>query len=191
MRILIDMDGTVFNTIEKLLDIYNNKDDVLPLYEEDITEFNLRNCMRNKYHIRSDSEDILMNIFHEEGFFRDLGLIDRCKEMIDKWHKQGHEIIFVTNAMFAPKRKNSMIDKFECLQEHFPYAIPVFTPDKSMIKGDVCIDDCVDYLRQYDCKIKFLINYEFNKNEKLKYNEFRVDCFNEIDMWIGVMHENQ
>lgn len=54
---------------------------------------------------------------HEKGFFKDLPVIEDSKEIIEALNSR-YEVFVVSAAM---EFKHSLYDKFEWLDEHFPF----------------------------------------------------------------------
>ncbi|MEL6925916.1 MAG: 5'-3'-deoxyribonucleotidase, partial [Bacteroidota bacterium] len=85
----------------------------------------------------------------EKGFFADLPVIPFSQEVVQKL-SQRYEI-FITTA--ASEFKYSLEDKYEWLQQHFPFISWknfVFCGDKSIINADYMIDDHVKNLVSFD-----------------------------------------
>ena len=74
------------------------------------------------------------------GFFRDLPIIADSQEILLELSKK-YELFIATAAMEFP---NSFVDKYNWLQQHFPFIHwrnYVFCGDKSIINADYLIDD--------------------------------------------------
>lgn len=75
-----------------------------------------------------------------EGFFRDLPVMADSQHVLEAL-SQRYELFIATAAMEFP---NSFLDKYQWLQQHFPF-IPwrnfVFCGDKSILNADYLIDD--------------------------------------------------
>ncbi len=76
----------------------------------------------------------------EKGFFRDFEVMPGAQSAIEALSKK-YEIYIVSAAMEFP---NSLLEKYEWMQEHFPaisWRNIVLCGDKSLIKGEIMIDD--------------------------------------------------
>jgi 5'-nucleotidase len=133
MRILIDMDDVMADAVARFLEWYER-------------DFGIR-YTRQQLHGTKLSEIVppehkqsVLGYPHQEGFFKDLPVIQDSKEVIEALNTM-YEIFVVSAAM---EFKHSLYDKFEWLDQHFPF-IPwkrrVFCGDKTVVKGDVLIDD--------------------------------------------------
>jgi len=110
IRIAIDMDEVIADTIDKFIELYKLRHDtVIRLDEMDGKEFNEV--------LPEDIKATLKSYIHEPGFFRDIkvmpGAIEVVKELCDKY-----DVYIVSAAMEFP---NSLIDKYNWLAEHFPF----------------------------------------------------------------------
>ncbi len=77
---------------------------------------------------------------HTKGFFKDLPLIADCQAVIKELNDK-HEVYIASAAM---EFKYSLEEKYDWLDEHFPFIHwkrRIFCGDKSVLKGDVLIDD--------------------------------------------------
>lgn len=75
-----------------------------------------------------------------EGFFRDLPVIEGSQRVLREL-AQRYDVFVTTAAMEFP---NSFLDKYQWLQQHFPFISWrnfVFCGDKSIINADYLIDD--------------------------------------------------
>lgn len=80
------------------------------------------------------------NVLHEKGHFRHLPVIENAVEVIRELYEH-YEVYIVTT---ATEFRYSFLDKYEWLEEHFPfihYSRIVFCGDKSIVHGDFMIDD--------------------------------------------------
>src|SRR3546814_15236420 len=76
---------------------------------------------------------------NEKGFFRDIPIMPNAREVLEKLQKK-HEVYIVSAAM---EFRNSLEDKFDWLQDNFPFiewTHILFTGHK-IISADVLIDD--------------------------------------------------
>ena len=160
MKIGIDQDWVLAKLTKKWLIYYNTifEDD---LKAEDLKTWNLVD------HVKDEAKDFVLNFFNIPEFYRDLEVTKDSQRVIEKWQSEGHEIFIVTD----PFTKWSMKNKFEWLQEHFPFLDKknfIFTGNKGVIDLDVLIDDGV-----HNCEvfkgIPILMETPYNKTENRFY----------------------
>lgn len=80
------------------------------------------------------------NVLYDKGFFRDLPLMPNCQEVVRELSEK-YDIYFTTAAM---EFRNSLEDKYDWLQDHFPFISwknYVFCGNKSILRADYMIDD--------------------------------------------------
>ena len=133
MRILIDMDDVMADSIERFFEWYE-KDFGVRYSKADVYGKKLYDI------IPSGQRQIVKSYPHQPGFFKDLPVMENAKEIIEALNK-AHEIYVVSAAM---EFKHSFLDKYEWLDKHFPFISwrrRVFCGDKHLIKADILIDD--------------------------------------------------
>lgn len=104
----------------------------------------------------------LSETLHQKGFFRDLPLMDGVQDGVEYLNSK-YELYIVTAAIKLP---NSMIEKYEWLQEHFAYIRPqqiVFCGSKIPVCGDIMIDDHPKNLLPF-CGERILFTQPNNKS---------------------------
>ena len=133
MRILIDMDEVMADAISRFLEWYESDFGIRYTKEQ------LRGTKLSEI-VPKENRAAVKSYPHQKGFFKDLPVIQDSKEIIEAINAR-YEVYVVSAAM---EFKHSLYDKFEWLDEHFPF-IPwkrrVFCGDKTIAKGDVLIDD--------------------------------------------------
>ena len=133
MRILIDMDDVMADAVARFLDWYE-RDFGVRYTTEQLHSTKLSEIVPPAHKM------IVHNYPHQKGFFRDLPVIQDSKEIIEALNNK-YEVFVVSAAM---EFKHSLYDKFEWLDEHFPFIHwkrRVFCGEKTIAKGDVLIDD--------------------------------------------------
>ena len=133
MRILVDMDEVMADAIARFIEWYER--DFGVRYTED-------QFIGSKlaYVVPEEHRKTVLSYPHQPGFFRDLPLIDGCREVLEELNNR-HEIYIASAAM---EFKHSLYDKYEWLDEHFPFIHwkrRILCGDKSVLKADVLIDD--------------------------------------------------
>lgn len=131
-RVAIDMDEVIADTIEKFIAVYKKNHD-----------FDLSRHLTDGKEIRevlpAELRPTVSKYINEPGFFRDIEVMPRSQEVVREL--TGRYDVYIVSA--AMEFKNSLIDKYEWLAEHFPF-IPwthiIFCGYK-IINVDVIIDD--------------------------------------------------
>lgn len=138
MRIIIDMDEVIADTYTEFGLRYSQRFGVT------VTDKELEG---KKYYDLPGAADLRNEMF-KPGFFRHLPVMDGAKEVVRELYDK-HEVYIVTT---ATEFKFSMLDKWEWLEEHFPFIHHkrmVFCGDKSIVYGDYMIDDKVRNLAPF------------------------------------------
>lgn len=142
MRVLIDMDEVLVSFVPKAV-YYFNKLTGESLRPDDITTWDLPGERR-----------VWDEIFRIPSFFRDLPWEHHCTEdTLRKWAREGHDLRIVT----SPASWEACADKYGWVHTHLkiPGIIPsmdklVITRDKSIVTGDVLIDDSPKNLEAHE-----------------------------------------
>lgn len=132
-RLIVDMDDVLANTSKKILKVINDHSEI-KYSEEFFDDKSFYDFMKTQNYT-AVREALL-----EPGFFRDLEVFENAPEILKELSTK-YEIFIVSAAVEFP---NSLIDKYHWLGEHFPFiswSNIVFCGDKSIVHGDVMIDD--------------------------------------------------
>jgi len=133
MRILIDMDEVMADAIARFIEWYE-RDFGIRYTEEQLYGTKLH------YIIPEEHRVVVKQYPHQKGFFADLPLIANSREIIKELNDK-HEVYIASAAM---EFKYSLGEKYDWLDEHFPFIHwkrRILCGDKSVLKGDVLIDD--------------------------------------------------
>lgn len=139
MRIIIDMDEVLANTYVEFGLRYFQR------YGVTVTDEQL---VGKKYYDLEGGADLRNEMF-KPGFFRNLPVMEDAQEVVRELYDK-HEIFIVTT---ATEFKYSMLDKWEWLEEHFPFISHkriVFCGNKAIVRGDYMIDDKVRNLKPFN-----------------------------------------
>lgn len=132
MRIAIDMDEVLADPIYKFIQLYN-RDYGVPL------DLILEPGNEIYQHVPEHAKDKWFDYINEEGFFRDLRPLEGSVEAVKKLQEK-YDVYIVSAAM---EFRNSLVDKYDWLAEHFPFISwrnIMFCGDK-IVDVDVMIDD--------------------------------------------------
>ena len=139
-KIAIDMDEVIAHPNHRFMEWYERDTGVR------IEEVELFRTGKKFYqYVGQEKDGTIRGYLYEKGFFKDLPIMKDSVEVI-KWLTQHYEVFFVTAAM---EFRNSMEDKYDWLEKHFPFISwkqYVFCGRKDMIGTDYLIDDHVSNL---------------------------------------------
>jgi len=154
MKILIDVDNIIGNLCDAVLSVYN-EDSGDNLCSENITSYYIESFVKPQY------KDNFKHYFLDKRVWKRMKYVDGCREYIAKLFNDGHDIYFCTKTEMknAPKKESY-------LQRTFPYINIrkklIVCSDKTMIRADVLIDDCLDNFGGQDYSI--VLDYPWNRN---------------------------
>jgi len=165
-RLIVDMDDVLADATGRLIDLYEK-------------EFGVRITRESMNHKEDrerfpDNEAALRFVF-QKGFFKAMDVNEHSQEVMKKLNEK-YEVFVVSSAMEFP---NSLSEKLEWLNEHFPFLHWkqfVFCGRKSIVHGDFMIDDLPHNLDSFNGE-KLLYSAPHN----LQYNHLR-----RVHGWKGV-----
>lgn len=152
-RIALDMDEVLADVVPKFLDFYERDFGRRPKKEEWWGQkiYQLPNAAR------------IRGYLHKPGFFADLPVMENSVEVV-QWLCSYFDVFAVTAATEFP---NSLRDKFDWLEKHFPFIgwqKLVLCGDKSIICADYMIDDHAFNLERFK-GVPLLYTSSHNVNE--------------------------
>lgn len=130
MRIIVDMDEVLADTYHEFGQRY------LAQFGREVS---VEELVGKKYYDLPGAAE-LRNEMYKPGFFRHLPVMDNAIPVLRELY-EAHEVFIVTT---ATEFKYSMLDKWEWLEEHFPFihhSRMVFCGSKAVVHGDYMIDD--------------------------------------------------
>lgn len=167
LRIAIDMDEVLADTIAKFIDVYDARHQ---------TKISLGDMRGKEFHeiLPLHLSSSLRQYINEKGFFRDLPVMPGSQEVV-KALMENYDVYIASAAM---EFKNSLEDKQEWLNEHFPF-IPwtniIFCGHK-ILDVDIMIDDRIKNFVTFNGR-KLL----FTSPHNLLINDFeRVNNWDEV-----------
>ncbi len=140
-RIAIDMDDVMADTHAKFVRLY---------LEGETPRYTLEELKEKSFHELFDENEYaaISNRVYEVGFFRDIPVMEGAQAVIADLMTK-YDIFIATAAQEFP---NSLREKWDWLQEHFPaisWRNYVFLGDKSVLNTDYLIDDLPRNLRTF------------------------------------------
>lgn len=163
-RVIIDMDEVMADTMGEMLSWYRKH------YDSNVIEYNESGTWLQR--LSDEHRKMIRQRLLSPGYFRHLPVMDNCLEVVEKINRK-YELFIVSAATEFP---NSLKDKLEWLEEHFPFLTwrqLVLCGDKRMIAGDYMIDDHVRNLVHFKGKA-YLYTSIFNRNE---------DVYERVNNW--------
>ena len=163
MKILVDVDNIIGNLCEAVLSVYN-EDSEDNLSCEDITSYYIENFVKSQY------KDNFYHYFLDRRVWKRMNYVPDCQTYIAKLFNDGHDIYFCTKTEMknAPKKE-------VYLQRTFPYINIrkkfIVCPDKTMIRGDILIDDCSENFggQRYNIVLDYPWNRDFKEDDETNF----------------------
>ncbi|MFC3364661.1 5'(3')-deoxyribonucleotidase [Pedobacter fastidiosus] len=166
-RIAIDMDEVIADVIPKFLKLYN-RDFGTPL------DLAIEAGNEVFKQIPQDVNQKWLEYINEQGFFRDLEVVQDSQRVI-KALQEKYDVYIVSAAM---EFRNSLVDKYDWLADHFPFIDwqHIMFCGNKIVEVDVLIDD----------RIKNFVNFKgrpllYTSPHNLLITEYeRVNSWEEI-----------
>lgn len=152
-RIIIDLDGTTFQTIRTIVNLYNDDFKYYSKFKP-VDWHNVKTWDFEELELAS--MDYINHYFNQPRFFREVVFMDDAIEVIERLHQRGYEIIFCSMC-YSPNGRGKEL----FLKGIFPYAKFINVnikeyPDKSHIDmtNAIFIDDDGNNLETSNAAIK-------------------------------------
>lgn len=148
MRIAIDLDSTVINTVETLIDYINERVPV-NLKIDDVTSYNIEAALPEQYRW------IVEAGFRDKLMWKKVSLLPFCAEVIKRLYNEGHEVWFATASLpeNLHKKINHLSRNMQFFPEGYVWRHTINIQDKYLLDVDILIDDCLKHaahpLRNY------------------------------------------
>lgn len=159
--IKIDVDGVLRDMLSAMCGIYNAvyNDNIQPCDVKDYdVDVSFPKCKEK------DGISAKYFFFNEYGYevYNCADVLPKAKEAMDILHNLGYYIVIVSH-------QESYLNRHDTLlwldSKNIYYDSICFTKDKSIIKGDIMVDDCVENLKQCDNNEEELICITASYNE--------------------------
>jgi len=140
MKILIDMDGVLYDLYTPWFTLYNTDYPHHPITVADVKEFN------TSLFVAPECGTKIFDYFEQESVWANGGILDSyAGEVTKRWVADGYDVIVCTKA----STKISIALKLTWLEQHFPHIdgkVITYGKDthiKSWFNADVLIDDAL------------------------------------------------
>ena len=130
-RLLVDMDHVMADITSQYIKWYKDATG---------TEIDWKDLLGKPEDLAFPQPLFIREFLHTPGFFRSAPVMPGSREVLSELN-EAYELFIVSAAMEFPQ---SLIEKYEWLEEHFPFINwrqIVFCGSKKMISGDIMIDD--------------------------------------------------
>jgi len=133
MILFVDMDEVMADTYTAHIEHYNDR------FKESLTR---EECMGFEVwqKVPAERKDTIWEHYYKDGFFRNLQPIQDSIEILGELNKK-YSVYVASAAMQFP---NSLLEKHQWLDEHFPFIHwrnRILCGDKKILRGDILIDD--------------------------------------------------
>lgn len=167
LRIAIDMDEVLADTIDKFIEVYRRDHN---------TEILLQEMNGKEFHelLPDTLNHSWRDYINTPGFFRDLKVMPRAQEIV-KELCQKYDVYVVSAAM---EFRHSLNDKYDWLEEHFPFIDwkhIVFCGYK-IVDVDIMIDD----------RIRNFVGFKGRSILYSSPHNFYITEYERVDNWTNV-----
>lgn len=177
LNVGIDIDNVINNLAEILLKVFN-EDTGQNVKLSDIKSYYIERWVDSKY------SDKITALFADKRVWKQISLVDNCRNFIQKLVEDGHRIIFVTAT-----DPSNIAKKFSWLSRNFPFIdikrnLVMIHTKQLLSELDVLVDDYENNLIDGNYS-KILLNYPWNNgiNDErygiIRCNDWR-EIYNEI-----------
>jgi len=173
MILIIDMDNVLNNMVYRMIDEFNRTFN---------THFSLKDVKEYRFYssfgIDLDVGHVFTKtMFNMPGFWSSLEPLPYAASVVKKLVKN-YDVYVATKPY--PGSRNCFAEKVDWLNRYFPFVGEeklIFMHNKSLLKGDIIIDDHPDNLKDFK-GTTIVFDYPFNRDYKATY---RVHSWIEIE----------
>ena len=178
LTLLIDMDDVLENLVQCWTQALNARYGTSVL-EKDITSWDIAAFFP------SLTKAQIFDVLYDKMFWHTLCPIQNAPEVIKRLIKDGHKVRVVTASHYGTIEPK--IKRFLALYPYLKWEDIIITSDKSVIKGDVMIDDGTHNLENTSC-VKLLFDRPHNHTYPAEENGMvRMQTWDEIYHFITQM----
>ena len=166
-RIAIDMDEVIADTIEKFIRLYRREHNIeitLPmLYGKEFRDA-----------LPEELYNTTRKYVNDPGFFRDIPVMPDSQRVVKELSEK-YEVFIVTAAM---EFRNSLIDKYDWLAEHFPFIswTHIIFCGLKIVNVDIFIDD----------RSRNFVDFEGRKLLYSSPHNLEINEFERVSTWLEV-----
>lgn len=153
MNILCDIDGVIANTSGAVLKLYN-KD-----YYDNVTNNDILEWNTHKF-VKPECGEKVYDYYTRDDIYSYVEPIEGALFAVQYLRVKGHRVIFVTSGLTAAKVLWMM--KYGLVLDRYYDPDLVFAHDKTLIAGDVLIDDKIENCRG---RTSILFDQPWNRTE--------------------------
>ena len=162
MTVVCDVDDVINDLMPKTIELYNARrpSDIQEVHMEDMTDYDFFDCLM------SEEAVFMLSLFKEKELWESLrpskGSQKGLKALIDDGHK-----VYLATATDP----DNFAWKCEWIQKFFPFINPrniIRIIDKSLLRCDVMIDDCMDNLTSNPCE-RIVVDMPWNRDYSKDY----------------------
>lgn len=171
MKIFVDFDDTIVNSVENVIRIANNR------YGQKVTIKDIKQWSFDGVYDGIDGQDIV-NIFYEDDFFKTLKLKDHALITLSKLSAR-NEIIIATKTT-----KDGLIKKYQWIKENLKHVcrhidLMGFNLEQAKyipsMEKSIMIDDNVQFLEESRAKYQIFYNNHRPFDETQQWDGLEVD----------------
>jgi len=163
-RIAIDMDEVMADTIEKFISLYKREHNL---------EIRLEDMPGREFHelLPQELYGSTRKYINEPGFFRDIPVMPDSQRVVKELYEK-YDVFIVSAAM---EFKNSLIDKYDWLAEHFPFINweRIIFCGLKIVKVDIFIDD----------RIRNFVDFDGRALLYSSPHNFLINDYERVDNW--------
>jgi 5'(3')-deoxyribonucleotidase len=163
-RIAIDMDEVMADTIEKFISLYKREHNL---------EIRLEDMPGREFHelLPQELYGSTRKYINEPGFFRDIPVMPDSQRVVKELYEK-YDVFIVSAAM---EFKNSLIDKYDWLAEHFPFISweRIIFCGLKIVKVDIFIDD----------RIRNFVDFDGRALLYSSPHNFLINDYERVDNW--------
>ena len=174
MIIGIDIDNTLVNTAESVVD-YINKRLPIKLDINNINQYWIENSLPEQYRW------IVKTAFTDSSMWKNVRMIPDSAKFVEKLYNDGNDIYFVTSSLpeNTKKKINHLSRNLPFLTREFIQNHTININNKQLLSLDILIDDCLDNLVGKRSYVSICLAYPWNNHEG-ENNFYRVGSWKEI-----------
>lgn len=178
MTIMVDIDGILNDLTPKAVELYNARSGK-NIQMSDVTAYNFYECLSK------EDADGICALFKEQVFWDSLRPLPGSQKSLQKLIKNGHRIYIATAT-------DPINFEWKCrwMTKFFGF-IPtddiIRIVDKSLLKADIMVDDCIDNLTGNICE-RIILDYPYNRSKTKDYS-FDIHRANNWDDIVNIINE--